>query len=78
VPVSRRCACFFFAPAEPFYLEGHGFEVLLDVPAAAGAGAAAGSTLRVGHFGRVHPLVLEAYKIPLPVSAMELNLEALL
>ncbi len=44
------------------------------------SGAAAGSTrsVRVGHFGRIHPEVLANYKLALPVSSLELNLHELL
>jgi hypothetical protein len=66
--------------AEPFYFEGHGFDVLLDVPTPPDiAGAAIEvTTVRVGHFGRVHPEVLANYKIITPVSSLELNLHDLL
>jgi phenylalanyl-tRNA synthetase beta chain len=30
----------------------------------------------VGSFGIVHPEVLEAFEIPFPVSALELNLDS--
>jgi phenylalanyl-tRNA synthetase beta subunit len=57
------------------YWEGRGIDVILDKPA---TDSAAATSVRLGHFGIIHPEVLGNYKLTLPTSSMELNVQALL
>jgi phenylalanyl-tRNA synthetase beta chain len=54
---------------DPTFFPGHAASIhcILD-----------GKTSVVGNFGVLHPTVLRNFELPMPVSALEINLEAFL
>lgn len=67
--------CYSFMPSEhPSFLAGRQAQVFVNTLSPAGEERGVRS---IGHFGVLHPEVLNAFELPFPGSAMEFHLELL-